>query len=151
MKTAQTEKLERVLRDAEKELRETLLRVLPAAATGGSNLFTNAEFNPSNLPQHRFRSDADGLLKTARQCVQLRKQIGAGVIGSVGYLFLQACEENSSRDEQRRGPRKLAAWLLGELGSGTLQRHQHGRLWRALGNRSRSADEHQSSITISAH
>ena len=62
MKTSQVEKLELQLVAEEKELKQHLLRVLTDAAESGSNIFTNSEFNPSILPVHLFRSDAENLL-----------------------------------------------------------------------------------------
>ena len=119
MKTSRVEKLELELEAEESQLRERLLRVLPEAAVSGSNVFTNSEFNPSNWPPHLFRSDAESLLQSARACMGLRNAIGLDPAGSVGHLFLSACEENGSRSEQRRGPRKLAASLLQAISHGT--------------------------------
>lgn len=82
---------------AEKALREQLLRLLPGAAKSGANIFTT------------------DLLRVARECVYLRERQGVPVIGSVGYLFLAASEENASKDEHRRGPRRLAEALLAQL------------------------------------
>jgi hypothetical protein len=115
MKASQVEKLELELVAEENKLRQHLLRVLPDAAESGSNLFTNSEFNPSNLPAHQFRSDAESLLNGARACVRLRELVGSQAEGSVGAMFLEACKENASSDPQRRGPRKLASSVLQAL------------------------------------
>ena len=118
MKTSRIENLELELAAEESQLRQQLLRVLPDAAKSGSNVFTNSQFNPSNLPAHLFRPDAESLLECARECVRLRKLIGVDAEGSVGALFLAVCEENASTNEHRRGPRKLAASLLHSLTHG---------------------------------
>ena len=76
MKTSQVEKLELQLVAEEKELKQHLLRVLTDAAESGSNIFTNSEFNPSSLPVHLFRSDAENLLNRARECLRLRDVVG---------------------------------------------------------------------------
>jgi hypothetical protein len=112
MKTSQTEKLDRELTAVETELRQQLLDLLPETAESGSNMFTNSEFNPFNLPAHHLRADAESLLKSARECVRLREVLGLEVESSVGTLYLAACEEHASKNQQRRGPRKLAAALL---------------------------------------
>ena len=117
--TSRIDKLELELEAAERQLRKQLLRILPEAAVGGSNPFTNSEFNPSFLPPHLFRSDAEDLLEAARECIRLREEIGFDAAGSIGSLFLAACEENGSRNEHRRGPRKLAESLLRALSHDT--------------------------------
>jgi hypothetical protein len=96
----------------EKKLRQHLLHVLPEAAESGFSVFTNSEFNPSNLPAHLFRSDAESLLNGARECVRLREVVGLGSEGSVGAIFLEACREHASNNPQRRGPRNLASSVL---------------------------------------
>jgi hypothetical protein len=103
----------------EGRLRKHLLHVLPEAAESGSNVFTNSEFNPSGLPAHLFRSDAESLLNSARECLRLRGVVGLQAEGSVGAIFLEACEENASSDPQRRGPRKLASSVLQALSHDT--------------------------------
>src|SRR5262245_45930345 len=115
MKASQVEKLELELIAEERRLRQHLLHVLPEAAASGSNVFTNSEFNPSGLPVHQFRSDAEGLLNSARQCLRLREVVGLQAEGSVGAVFLEACQENASSDPQRRGPRKLASSVIQAL------------------------------------
>lgn len=117
MKTSKLETLE--LATEEEKLRQHLLRVLPEAADGGSNVFTNSEFNPSDLPAHLFRSDAEILLNGARECLRLRRAAGLDSEGSIGAIFLEACQEHASGDPQRRGPRKLASSVLRALGHGT--------------------------------
>jgi hypothetical protein len=112
MKTSRVDKLALELEAEERHLRQRLLQILPDAAESGSNPFTSSEFNPSNLNPHHFHEDAESLLTSARACVQLRESIGLDSTGSVGALFLAAWEENGSTNEQRRGPRKLAAALL---------------------------------------
>ena len=119
MKAPQVEKLEVELNAEEAKLRQHLLHVLPEAAESGSSVFTNSEFNPSGLPTHLFRSDAESLLNSARECVRLREVVGLQTEGSVGAIFLEACQENASSDPQRRGPRKLAASVLQALSHDT--------------------------------
>jgi hypothetical protein len=111
----QSDKFELQLESAETRFRERLLSLLPDAAISGSNLFTNSHFNPSGLRPHHFRSDAEALLADARECIGLREKLDLPVQGSVGQLFLAACEENASKNAQRRGPRRLAESLLAQL------------------------------------
>jgi len=119
MKTSQIEKLERELAAEEEMLKQHLLSALPEAAESGSDIFTNSEFNPSNLPEHLFRTDAESLLSGARECVRLREVIGLDPEGSIGAVFLGACREHASTNPQRRGPRKLASSLLQVLSHDT--------------------------------
>ena len=57
----------------------------------------------------------DGLAM-AKQSIELRSRLGVEIAGTVGQLFLSACTEASNCDNpQRRGPRKLASWLLTEI------------------------------------
>lgn len=119
MKTSKLDKLEHELVAEEAKLREHLLRILPEVAESGSSVFTNSEFNPSKLPAHMFRTDAESLLGRARECIRLREALGVDLAGSVGAIFLAACEEHGSKDPQRRGPRRLASSLLLALGNGT--------------------------------
>ena len=112
MKTSRAEKLGIELEAEERRLKEKLLQILPESAESGSNPFTSSEFNPSNLRVQQFHQDAESLLSSARECVRLRDAIGLDSGGTVAALFLAACEENGSKNEQRRGPRKLAAALL---------------------------------------
>jgi hypothetical protein len=114
MKTSQVEKFELLLA-SEEELRSHLLRVLPEVVDSGSSVFTNSQFNPSKLPAHLFRSDAETLLQNARGCVRLRDLIGLSLEGSIGGMFLAACQEHASKNPQRRGPRKLALSLLNAI------------------------------------
>jgi hypothetical protein len=115
MKRSRAEKLDLELAAEEEKLRRHLLRVLPDAAESGSSIFTNSEFNPSSLPAHFFRPDAESLLNSARECVRLRDVVGLAAEGSIGAMFLDACQEHASKNSQRRGPRKLASSLLQAL------------------------------------
>ena len=63
----------------------------------------------SNAP-HVGIVGATGLVGT-----MMRELLYLRVEGSVGALFVAACVEHCSSNEQRRGPRKLAAGLLEEL------------------------------------
>lgn len=115
MKTSRIDKLEVELSAEEQKLRDNLLRILPDAAVSGSSVFTNSEFNPSGLPSHHFGKDAQELLLSAHECVRLRQAVGLELAGSIGALFLSACEEHASQNQQRRGPRKLAESLLNAI------------------------------------
>jgi len=80
-------------------------------------LFFNSSFYPAYLGNHQLGERSERLLSLASESVALREQLGLPVIGSVGQLFLSACSEAANTaNDNRRGPRQLAAWLLGELG-----------------------------------
>jgi hypothetical protein len=93
-------------------LRRSLLEVLPVVADSGGTLFFNSKYNRHNLPKHQLSDEAEALMDLALACIDLRKHLGLPLEGSVGQLFLGACDESSSSNEHRRGPRKLAQSLL---------------------------------------
>lgn len=119
MKESRIEILEHNLRVEEFNLRQALLRVLPEFVSIRSNVFTSAEFNPSNLPSHMFHPQAEKLLKSARLCIRLRQELGLESDKNIASEYLSACEENASEDEHRRGPRKLSEYLLNYIHNGT--------------------------------
>jgi len=116
MKPRCEEKLERELKNLETQLIDRLRQVLPRAAETGVNLFANSGFNPHNLLQGHLSAEAEEFLAMARKCIALRERLCLEVMGSVGELYLRGCSEGADlSNEHRRGPRRLAAWLLREL------------------------------------
>jgi hypothetical protein len=114
MKSDASEKQARVMLDAEEaSLRADLLAVLPSAARDGGQLFMNS--TNSREPVAWSHGDADVLFASANRCVRLRESLGLEGEGEVAGHFLAACREASSGDPHRRGPRKLAEWLLEKL------------------------------------
>jgi hypothetical protein len=117
MKASRQEKLETQLVAAEGELLELLSAALPYTAQHGDMLFFNSSFHPDYIRPHQISERSEVLFSLACESVTLREQIGLPVIGSAGQLFLSACSEAANMSNgNRRGPRQLAAWLLGELG-----------------------------------
>jgi hypothetical protein len=117
MKASRLSKLEVQLEAAEASLLDLLMEVLPRVAQSGEMLFFNSQFSPSTTRPHWLPSESEQLLSLAQQSVSLRGELGLPLLGSVGQLYLSACSEAAnSANENRRGPRQLAAWLLGELG-----------------------------------
>jgi len=117
MKAARQDKLQTKLAAAEGELLELLSVLLPRTAQHGNMLFFNSSFHPDYIRPHQISEQSEALLSLARESLTLREQIGLPVLGSAGQLFLSACSEAANTlNENRRGPRQLAAWLLGELG-----------------------------------
>ena len=115
MKAKQIEKLEKQLQFVESELNQKLLSVLPQAIKNGADLYTNSEFNPYGLIPSQHRDNED-LLLLSKSCIDLRTSLHLNPKGSVGYLYLSACQESGDlSNEHRRGPRKLSEWLLSEL------------------------------------
>jgi hypothetical protein len=100
----------------EASLRARLLAILPGAAAGGSQIFLNAVNSP-NLTARRSHEEADDLFASAKRCMELRADLGLDASGSVADNFLIACREAASGDAHRRGPRKLAEWLLTKITS----------------------------------
>jgi hypothetical protein len=119
MKRSRLAKGEERLASSESLLRASLLEVLPGVASGGfSLLFTNSKYNPHGFPTHRIDREAEAFLELALACVELREHLRLPMDGTVGELFLAACEEAASSDEHRRGPRRLAEALLQRLRDG---------------------------------
>jgi hypothetical protein len=117
MKSSRQDKLETQLTATEGELLELLSAALPHTAQHGDMLFFNSSFHPDYIRPHQISERSEALFSLASESVTLREQIGLPVIGSAGQLFLSACSEAANTsNENRRGPRQLAAWLLGELG-----------------------------------
>jgi len=92
------DKFTRQLESMERQFRDRLLGLLPRAAKTGSAVFTNTTFNPHNLPPHLLGTDADELLEEAQACLRLREQLDLPVTGSVGYVFIGACQEAANID-----------------------------------------------------
>ena len=117
MKASRQSKLETKLAATESELLELLADALPYTAVHGDMLFFNSTFHPNYVRPHQIGEHSERLLSLSSEGVALREQVGLPILGSVGQLFLSACSEASnSANDNRRGPRQLAAWLLHELG-----------------------------------
>ena len=100
--------------DAEEaSLRARLLAILPGAAAGGAQLFLNS---PKTTARYSHE-EADALFMSAQRCMVLRATLGLDAEGGVADHFLIACREAASGDAHRRGPRKLAEWLLTKITS----------------------------------
>jgi len=103
--------------DAEEaSLRARLLAILPGVATGGSPLFLNSTNAPETTARYSHE-EADDLFTSAQYCIVLRGNLGLDAKGSVADHFLMACQEAASGGAHRRGPRKLAEWLLTRITS----------------------------------
>ena len=117
MNASRHDKLEAQLADTERELLELLAEALPYTAQHGDMLFFNSEFHPDYVRPPQIAERNEQLLSLSIDVVALRERIGLPVLGSVGQLFLSACSEAANTvNDNRRGPRQLATWLLGELG-----------------------------------
>jgi len=118
MRASRQDKQETQLAATECELLELLSVALPFTAQHGNMLFFNSAFHPDYIRPHQIEERNELLLSLSNESGALRDQIGLPVLGSVGQLFLSACSEAANTSNgNRRGPRQLAAWLLGELGS----------------------------------
>ncbi len=117
MKASRKDKLETQLAATERELLQLLADALPYTSQHGDMLFFNSAFHPDYVRPHQIGERSERLLSLSNEGVAIREQIGLPVLGSVGQLFLSACSEaTNTANDNRRGPRQLAAWLLGELG-----------------------------------
>jgi hypothetical protein len=117
MKRGGRDQGEEILRSGEAELRAHLLQVLPRVAKTGETLFINSRFRPAGFPEGHTSKEAEALMDLSLACIEMRGRLELPVSGSVGKLFIEACEENASSNEHRRGPRKLAAALLSVIQS----------------------------------
>jgi hypothetical protein len=105
----------RVTLEAEEaSLRAHLLALLPRVARDGAPLFVNSTNSHGEISRYRHQ-DADALFACALRCVELRGALGLEGEGEVAGYFLAACREAASADPHRRGPRKLAEWLIAKL------------------------------------
>jgi hypothetical protein len=101
--------------DAEEaSLRSRLLAILPDAAITGAQLFLNSANSPTSISRYSHEA-AEDMYASARRCVELREALGLEIDLSVAGYFLAACDEAASADANRRGPRKLSAWLLANV------------------------------------
>jgi hypothetical protein len=81
-------------------------------------LFFNSAFLPDTIQPHWLPQENEELLFLANDAMSLREELGLSVVGTVGQLYLSACRESANyANGNQRGPRQLATWLLGELGS----------------------------------
>lgn len=121
MKASRLEKLEVQLAEAEGTLLRMLTDTLPHTVLHGDALFFNSQFCPSYFSPHELDERGETLLSLSSESVSLRERIGLPLSGSIGNLFLSACEESTDvANHDRRGPRQLAAWLLDELKTTTI-------------------------------
>jgi hypothetical protein len=112
------EQLEAKLAETESRLRSLLLPALERAAESGEALFFNSAFLPAGYRLSLLPPESEASLELACEAVALREQLAESVVGTVGQLYLSACQEAANTaNEQRRGPRRLASWLLAELQS----------------------------------
>jgi len=116
MSLARLKKQESILEATEADLHELLAQALPGVVRSGDMLFFNAENLPPEVQPHWLPKESQAALDLATTCISLREELGKPILGTVGQLFLSACNEAANSDnEHRRGPRQLAAWLLEEL------------------------------------
>ncbi len=108
-------KVEQECAAAEQSLRADLRRVLPRIAQHGNQLFLNSEWNRHKMPLRYLDSESEPILAAARNCERLHAALGLPLESSAANLFFAACREADSEHEHRRGPRRLAEWLLVEL------------------------------------
>jgi hypothetical protein len=119
MKRDRDSEAQSVLSCAEASLKAELLEVLPSVVQTGDALFTNSFHNPHGFQAAHISPRAEALHQQARGCVEAREVLRLPLLQSVGQLFLSACDEASSLDPHRRGPRKLASSLLERLSRDT--------------------------------
>jgi len=116
MKESRYDKLGVQLAATEVDLLDLLRRQLPHAVQFGGHLFVNSEFLPDYVPLHRVPPASEMILSLARDSLSLREQLQLPVEGTAAQMYLSACAEHMNiENEHRRGPRQLAAWLLGEM------------------------------------
>ena len=117
MKFARQKKLEVQLEVVERELLTLLRDSLAHTAMHGDLLFFNSQHLPDNVPPHWASPSGEVLMALASQAVAIREQSGMPLHGTPGQLYIAACGEAADiSNDHRRGPRQLAAWILGELG-----------------------------------
>ena len=110
--------LKRELAATERELFDALMRVLPVCAESGTLIFFNSQNLPDEYQHDWLPAESDELFELAERCSEIRSELGLTTAQSIAQLFLDACAENANmKNPHRRGPRRLATWLLSELQS----------------------------------
>jgi len=108
------EKGKNQLKALEQEFRDDLMPRLKMAAEGKNTLlFCTSELN--QFPEVRPPAESDRLFETAKKIIKIRDDLvtpsdaGSRLAG----CYLDCCEEyNDTKNHNRRGPLKLAAYLL---------------------------------------
>ena len=117
MKNTRRHKLEAQLSAVEVELVALLRDSLPHTAVHGDMLFFNSQYRPANIRPHWVGPASEPILALATESLELRDRLGMPDQGSPGQLYIAACTEAAdTRNDNGRGPRQLAAWLIHELG-----------------------------------
>lgn len=110
--------IKRKLDAAEAELLEMLGRSLPECAENGTLIFFNSQNVPEEYRHCGLSKESEELFELSNQCIALRSQLGLSAEPSLARLFINACDESANmKNQHRRGPRKLATWLLAEISS----------------------------------
>lgn len=116
MNLARRKKLEAQLAETESELSALLLSSLPHTAMHGDMLFCNSRFHPKGVCPHWLDARSESLIALADEAMEIRARLGMSAVNSPAQWYISACEEAvDTRNPHRRGPRQLAAWLLGML------------------------------------
>ena len=122
MNTVRQAALERQLSVSEAALIERLLEILPRVVESGENIFLGGRFLPAHYHERWVSSLGTELLEIADDCIAQRNALAAPSETSVGALYLSVCTESADmRNGNRRGPRRLAAFLLSQLTSNGAQ------------------------------
>lgn len=84
---------------------------------GDCLFFFNSEFKPPEweMPDRYIHDYQEEILQLAKQSLALRRELILPTENTPAALFLAACTESASENEHRRGPRRLAEWLLRKL------------------------------------
>ena len=106
-------KLARELAQREQELAERLRPLLTRAVERGLDLFTHQHNLPEDIAYHPAWAVNTECVEQAQTCTDLRRSLQLPATG-VADAFLVCCAERHSADPHRRGPRKLAQWLLSQ-------------------------------------
>lgn len=110
--------LERELAATERELFALLMHALPVSIENGPMIFFNSQNLPDDYRRNWLPKESDELLELAKRCSSIRGELGLPIAQTLAQLFLDACAENANmQNPHRRGPRKLATWLLAEIRS----------------------------------
>jgi hypothetical protein len=110
--------LERELVAVECELLDLLRLALPVCAKNGTLLFFNSQNLPDEYQHHWLPVESDQLFELATRCSSVRSKLGQSSAQTIAQLFLDAYAESANlKNPHRRGPRRLATWLLAEIQS----------------------------------
>ena len=106
---------ENLVASSERSLREAIIDRMESSPNSGVALLVNGRHFPRLAGKGNVLDAAEAFEVGASSCVDLRMTLGLPVVGSVGKLFLDACQELSNSEHHMNNPKPLCEALLRAL------------------------------------